>query len=532
MTSQKLTNLDGGQLIDAARRSERRGNHAQARAAYENALRTRSRPADVSAAALLRWIGNTHRAQGDREAAHDCYMTSLKVAELHNSPADMAHALNWMANLEQERGAVDEAIALYSRAEAHAERGDDRRVLAMIGQNLGTLATVQGHHGLAIRHFRRSLQCYRAFDDDEAIARLLNNLGVLQTEMKAWRDAVVSFDEAAAAAERVHDRSTRAMVEVNRTDLWFRQGDLERALRCCHRARDLANRVDHAIALGEAYKWYGIIYREMGDHDIAETHLAAACEVAQRYENVLLAAEIQRERALLYRAQDRNHAALQALNDAHQAFTQLRARRMLQDLDEIVHQIEQIFLDIVRHWGDSIERKDHYTAGHCQRVADYGCMLARAAGVDEKTLVWFRMGAFLHDVGKTAIPAEILNKRGPLMPEERRVMERHTIIGIELLSAIEFPWDIRPMVRGHHEHWDGTGYPDRLAGEDIPLSARILCVADVYDALTTTRAYRPAYSREAALEIMRADAGRVFDPALMQIFDNLLTGRARTTSAA
>jgi putative nucleotidyltransferase with HDIG domain len=406
---------------------------------------------------------------------------------------------------------------------ARAERAGDRKLMAMIGQNQGTLATVQGQHNLAVKYYKRSLQAYRAVDDQQSIARLLNNLGVLAIERGAWTDAEAHFDEAAQLSEQLGDHSTRAMIEVNRTDLQFRQGDLDEALRCCDRARDFAHHVDHAIALGETYKWYGIIYRERGDMDAAETYFAKAAEVAERYENLLLIAEIQRERALLYRVQQRNHAALQALNYAHKAFTQLHARQMLQDVDDIMRQLEAIFLDIVAHWGDSIEEKDHYTRGHCERVANYTTMLARAAGIDEKTLVWIRMGAFLHDVGKTAIPAEILNKNGPLSPEEWGVMQRHTIIGVELLSSIEFPWDILGMVRSHHEHWAGTGYPDGLKGEDIPLEARILCVADVYDALTTNRSYRDAHSPQSALGIMKADAGRIFDPELIQLFGPLVS---------
>jgi HD-GYP domain-containing protein (c-di-GMP phosphodiesterase class II) len=102
---------------------------------------------------------------------------------------------------------------------------------------------------------------------------------------------------------------------------------------------------------------------------------------------------------------------------------------------------------------------------------------------------------------------------------------------VELLSAIEFPWDIRGIVRSHHEHWDGSGYPDALQGEQIPLEARILCVADVYDALTTTRAYRKAYTPAAALELMKADAGRVFDANLLAIFERLITPAVRSQNS-
>jgi HD-GYP domain-containing protein (c-di-GMP phosphodiesterase class II) len=98
-------------------------------------------------------------------------------------------------------------------------------------------------------------------------------------------------------------------------------------------------------------------------------------------------------------------------------------------------------------------------------------------------------------------------------------MKKHTLAGDEIVAELNFAWDIRPMVRNHHEHWDGTGYPDRLRGDAIPLTARILCIADVYDALTTTRSYREAYTPAAALEIMKKEAGTVLDPNLFAIFE-------------
>jgi len=116
----------------------------------------------------------------------------------------------------------------------------------------------------------------------------------------------------------------------------------------------------------------------------------------------------------------------------------------------------------------------------------------------------------------------VLNKPGRLTPEERSQMEAHPVAGVELLKDVEFPWDILPMVRSHHERWDGAGYPDRISGEAIPLNARILAVADVFDALTTDRPYRPAFGREEALQMMRDDCGRAFDPAVFAAFERVL----------
>jgi putative nucleotidyltransferase with HDIG domain len=141
-------------------------------------------------------------------------------------------------------------------------------------------------------------------------------------------------------------------------------------------------------------------------------------------------------------------------------------------------------------------------------------------------MFWFRIGALLHDVGKVAVPSEILNKPGALTPDERTIMEAHTVAGYEMLREIDFPWDVLPLVRGHHERWDGRGYPDGLAGTAISEGARIVCVADVFDALTTDRPYRRAFSWEDALGMMSRDAGTMFDPEVFARFERIVKGAA------
>ena len=184
--------------------------------------------------------------------------------------------------------------------------------------------------------------------------------------------------------------------------------------------------------------------------------------------------------------------------------------------------LEGDFLDVVRKWGESIESKDVHTQGHCERVADLAGALAAKAGFDETSLFWFRIGAMLHDVGKLIVPAEVLNKPGKLTEEEWALMRQHPAAGEQMLADVQFPWDVAPMVRSHHERWDGHGYPDGLVAEKIPLQARILCIADVYDALTTERSYKRAFSQLEAIEIMRREVGRQFDPQLFQLFEELV----------
>jgi putative nucleotidyltransferase with HDIG domain len=215
--------------------------------------------------------------------------------------------------------------------------------------------------------------------------------------------------------------------------------------------------------------------------------------------SVLSEAEASRELALLYQAMARNQEALSHLNAAHRLFSRLDARVDLVDVSSRMGRLEDTYFAVVRDWGQSIESSDSYTFGHCGRVASYGVALAQALGLDDTQQTTIRIGAYLHDLGKVKVPHEILNKPGRLTDEEFGIIKMHPVWGVELLAAVEFPWDIKPIIRWHHERYDGTGYPDRLRGDEIPLNAQIICIVDVYDALTTTRSYRGAMPREEAL---------------------------------
>ena len=138
----------------------------------------------------------------------------------------------------------------------------------------------------------------------------------------------------------------------------------------------------------------------------------------------------------------------------------------------------------------------------------------------------------LHDVGKLLVPAEVLNKPGRLSEEEWALVRRHPSAGVELLADIEFPWDVRPIVESHHERWDGAGYPHGLAGEAIPLTARVVCIADVYDALTSRRSYKEPFSHEGAMEVMRRERGRGFDPELFDRFEEVVRDGSWSTESA
>jgi HD-GYP domain-containing protein (c-di-GMP phosphodiesterase class II) len=168
---------------------------------------------------------------------------------------------------------------------------------------------------------------------------------------------------------------------------------------------------------------------------------------------------------------------------------------------------------------NAVEARDAYTGKHAQRVAAYGLRIAHAAGVEVEPEVEF--GFLLHDIGKVAVPDAILFKPGPLTPEERALVIKHPQIGSEILRHIDFLDDAKVVVLHHHERWDGQGYPDGLAGEEIPLQARVFAVADTLDALTTDRPYRPACGWAEARQAIRAEAGAQFDPAIVAAYETL-----------
>ena len=200
-------------------------------------------------------------------------------------------------------------------------------------------------------------------------------------------------------------------------------------------------------------------------------------------------------------------------------FTMRSSFGRVEDAKGHVVALNRLYLSTVETLATAIDAKDEVTHGHIRRVQVGAVALAKELGIsDGPTIQAIEAAALLHDTGKIAVPEHILNKPGKLTPAEFEKMKLHAPIGAEILSAIEFPYPVVPIVRHHHENWDGTGYPDRIRGEDIPIGARILSVVDCFDALTSDRPYRRRMTNEAALAILLERRGTMYDPAIVDTF--------------
>jgi putative two-component system response regulator len=195
--------------------------------------------------------------------------------------------------------------------------------------------------------------------------------------------------------------------------------------------------------------------------------------------------------------------------------TRVRALLRNKALIDSLEEAETILFALAQ----SVEHRDKYTGLHCERLAAYSIALGQALGLPHQSQVALYRGGYLHDIGKISIPDSILYKRGLLTEEEWQAMRLHTIRGEEICRPMKTLAPVLPIIRSHHERWDGSGYPDGLRGDEIPLLARILQVADIYDALTTARPYKPAFSHQHAVEIMQEEMRRGWrDPELVPLF--------------
>lgn len=470
-------------------------------------------------------------------AARDEFKAWLELAEQGPDPAQLIAPLNALAAVAHTRGDLEEALACLLRAlpltDLPGVSGLSRlRVrlnlmtlytdmarledALLVAEGLSDYLTGEGaplarvywlnmsmlywrrQEWMPMRHAsRKAYQLSQTARDLPAAARAMTNLGIAHLEMGAYRLAERDLTRALKIGEQLAPSEVAyAHAELGR--LHSLRGEYQAALQAGRNAlaallTDVSGLDKEEVA--RVSRLFAVIFSTTGQRNLALKYLNRA---AAYFSQLGLRAEWQRSTEMI--------GQLLAMDP----------RPGRSSLPGEVHRLD--FLTMVLDLTDDLESVDPYLRGHSDRVASLAALLGEELGLSEEELTTLHFAARLHDVGMIAVDVELFQKAGPLTESEARRVALHTTIGEEMLRPHGLSRDGLRAVRHHHEHWDGSGGPDGLTGEDIPLLARMIALADVYDALTSDRVHRRAMSHVEATAVLRTMAGKELDPHLVERF--------------
>ena len=468
-------------------------------------------------------IGQLLCKQGDHDRALGFLQRALGAYRRLGDQAGICRALRNLGVVFVELGEFEETENAYEEAIAIARETGEQILYADLINNLGTIMNMRGNWKRALDLYRDSLEIYQAKNERRKCAYAQNNIAITLAEKGINDEAFIYFRQAYETATTLKDTSLTLIININLADLHLKRGEPDEARKHCQLAEWYLKESGLVNGnLAETRNLSGKISMAENDYDSALKCFNDAHEICKEIGARFLEAEILRERGTLYRAMGQHLDALADLEASYHLYTTAKADGKREQTEEIIGSLERLYLEVFDSMAGQVDRKDKYTKGHSDRVAALALLLAKELGLRTHMVKTVVAAGLLHDIGKINVPDEILNKPGKLTNDEFNHIKKHPELGVTLLRAKEFPWDIKPLILHHHERIDGSGYPLGLKGEDIPLGARIICVADVFDALTSDRVYRKAFDTAKALEIMNGESGKTFDPVLLKCFVRLI----------
>ena len=468
-------------------------------------------------------IGQLLCKQGEHDRALGYLQRALSAYRRLNDQAGVCRALRNLGVVYVELGEFEECEANYTEAIAVAGQIGEKLLYADLVNNLGTIMNMKGNWRRALDLYRESLEIYVEKDEVRKCAYAQNNIAITLSEQGVYDEALSSFREAYRTATSIKDASLELIVNINLADLNLKLDHIDEARKHCREADDFM--VESGLIngnLAEVRKIAGKIRFREENYTEALADYNRALDVCREIGAQFLEAEILRERGLCYAALEQHLDALSDLEASYHIYVTLKAEGKREQTEEIIGSLERLYLDVFESMARQVDHKDSYTKGHSDRVAALSMLLAKELGLRTHMVKTIVAAGLLHDIGKIQIGDDVLKKPGRLTDEEFDHIKKHAELGVALLRGKEFPWDIKPLILHHHERMDGHGYPLGLKGEDIPLGARIICIADVFDALTSDRVYRKAFETEKALSIMNEDSGTAFDTVLLKCFVNMI----------
>lgn len=468
-------------------------------------------------------IGQILAKKGDHERALGYLQRAISSSRRAKDNSGLCKALRNQGVVYVELGDFEEAEQALSEAIEIADRIDEKILYADLVNNLGAIMNMKGQWRQALLLYRESLNIYQENNEIRKAAYAKNNLGITLSEKDFNQEAFEYFIEASAIAEKINDSSLKLIVDINLADLYLKKGNIASARdHATHAEKFFEESKLVNVHLIEAKKIKGKIALNENFFGNAEKAFGEALKLSRQIGSKFHEAEVLHERGRLLRKTEKHFEALNDLEESYQIFKEIKAEGKKEQTEKVINSIEHLYLEIFNSIGKQVDRKDSYTKGHSDRVASLALLLAKEVGLRTHMLKTIVAAGLLHDIGKIKVSDEILKKPGKLTDEEFEEIKKHPEFGVEMLRGKEFPWDIKPIIMHHHERYNGSGYPKKIKGEDIPIGARIMCIADVFEALTSNRTYRNAFEVSKALEIMKSESGTTFDPVLLKSFVELI----------
>ncbi|MCD4701011.1 MAG: tetratricopeptide repeat protein, partial [Candidatus Aegiribacteria sp.] len=491
-------------------------------------------------AATFSNIGVVFGSQSRFDLAIDQHLKALAIFEEIDDRNRIAHSLNSIGVIFRKRNNLERAEEYYRKALRIREETGDLAGLSMSYNNMGILAKEKGDLERALDYHNKSLKLKEELGDKLGISVSYSNIGDIQMELKEYTSALEYYRKSLSIVEELEDELGisnnckligHVMVLLEKYDEALEY--LERGLR-------ISTRIGTRICESDCYKEFSNLYKSMGDYERAflffKKHSSLTQEIFSeksaetiaklqiRYENE----QKEKEAELYYlrnvdlRREIYDRKLVESQLVAQERLLEERVRDRTIELQQSMKKLKKSVEGTIHTLSKIIESKDPYTAGHLLRVAELAKLMAIEMGFSDERIEAIYMISLVHDIGKISIPQEILSRPGKLSELEQQIVRTHPQTGYDILSNVEFPWPVADVILQHQELYDGSGYPNRLKGNEILIEARIIAVADVIESMTSHRPYRSIPGIEKAIEEITQNSGILYDPEVVEVCTKII----------
>jgi len=445
-------------------------------------------------------LGVAYNNLGDSQKSIDYFLRALKIMEQINDKNGIA---NSCVNIGQANFYLDnfnKSLEYFQKAlKLREEIGDKKNIsqsLILIGNVKGRIAKYEE----ALDYYSKSLVIKKEIDDKRGISQIYNNIGNIFLEIGRKEKALEYRLEALQIDRELGDKWEIANSAYNIAEQYLLNAEHEKAYPYILESYELSKDLNNKGLIRDNLLNFSLYYEQSGDY--------------------LKALKYQRDFSELTKSM--------FSEELSEKITEMQTKYETEKLEDAVTEhtleLQKIIDGVIHTLALTVEARDLYTSGHQTRVAYLAVAIAREMKLTDEQVKGIGMASIIHDLGKINNPAEILSKPGKISELEYKIIQTHPQVGFDLLKDIEFPWPIAEMVHQHHEKMDGSGYPQGLKGEEILLEARILAVADIVEAMSSYRPYRPALGIEKALTQIKKDKGTLLDPdvvdACLKVFED------------